>query len=250
MADFSVINKLASASSSSALGNAKYQVYRNANADSPFFRWPRELRDEIYGQLALDEPVMCYDIVLEKGKELQKKGSVTQGNGLVCSQFRGEYADAIERRVEALMAGRDASGIGLWMPKGQNNRWSMEPDRVAGVILEYSVKNYAANGTATRNAHALRIVISCHDGKSKVIFAFRFADSEELEHRVFMKSPWDWSHEHENSKCIFPGSTEGLMRQMVEASTSANWTGYLRLYSVWYTYFLRLARGSCRHKRT
>lgn len=84
--------------------------------EPPFFRLPRELRDEIYDLVAMCEETLYCDITLTAGGPSQKTTHVDRGDRRTFSksQFEVEYSAAIERRVKSLTAGRDRNGFKLW----------------------------------------------------------------------------------------------------------------------------------------
>lgn len=90
----------------------------DATAQPPFFRLPRELRDEIYDLAVVSEEKFYYDIAVRADGPAQKAMYIDRGahRTFSNSQFEVEYSAAAERRIKSLVTGGDRCGLRLGEP--------------------------------------------------------------------------------------------------------------------------------------
>jgi hypothetical protein len=93
-------------------------------AQSPFFRLPRELRDESYELAVLSQKTFFYDITLRADTPAQKAAYIDRGarRTFSNSQFEVEFSAVAERRIKSLVGGRDGNGLRLEGP-GPQGYW-------------------------------------------------------------------------------------------------------------------------------
>jgi hypothetical protein len=244
--------------------NAATEVYRAASATVPFFRLPRELRDEIYDLVALSEDTTYYDIILTSDEQSRKIAYV--GRGADCafshSQFELEYAAAVQRRVKALMIGEDRSGAQLMGP-GCSSQTIPEQEEEKSVWLELS-KAETADGQINQNIHAFTRVINLenvhlmpenHPNFSSdvakrvrtrldatVVISFKFPEKKELGPRQRVDVLWDVTTLPQCFK--FPTGSGPLMQQLLCIAKDVSWRGSLGEHMLWLRYVLRYVRLS------
>jgi len=239
-------------------------------AQSPFFRLPRELRDEIYDMIALDATSLYYEFSLKAGATVQKTALLTSdvssgcppikgehphstilfptwqtisedtgcesGLARICKQLTVEYSAAVERRIECLLSfGCEEPRLAEFIWMGQ--RW---------VRLEYSTQKRADNSVAAQSSHALTIpvlVVSGFESLPKLhavaYFTFRFHDSEDLgqrEHQFI-------SSEREGAFVRFE-LPKHVLQQLNDLMNAADWKSSvngLKERMLWFQYFKRHA---------
>lgn len=211
-------------------------------ATAPFFRLPRELRDQIYDLVALSARTTYYDITLEANKQPEKIAYVTRGG----SQFEVEYAAAAERRIRSLLVAGDRSGLVLSSPEARQHVKNRDKQvKAEQHWLEVS-QGQCAGGYNGRNIHALILVVplvtkadsSRFRYPSTVVFAFRFPGKEELGPRRRVDAYWHHDSRHQDSRrLIFPSADGSAVQELLKIAQKVVWTGSMREYVIWQRYF-------------
>lgn len=135
----------------------------DAPAQPPFFRLPRELRDEIYDLAVMSEEKFYYDIALRADGPAQKAVYIDRGahRTFSDSQFEVEYSTAAERRIKSLVTGGDRCGLQLegpghpdYYPRQGEIKTRQGMAKAEDVWLEIS-KGPRADGHIGHSIHAL-----------------------------------------------------------------------------------------------
>jgi hypothetical protein len=206
----------------------------------PFFRLPRELRDEIYDLAALEAKTFFYDITLRADMPPQKAAYVDRGAGRVFSnsQFEVEYSAAVEKRVKLLVSGADRYGFKLYGPG------TVKTNNQAENIWLGVSKAQQEEGKISHNVYDLKLVIPIrpdedtrlvHDYPS-VVFAFKFPEKAKLGPRVRFDCYWDrvkLPHFGDSDCLRFPSDDGSILEQILSIAKKVNWKGSIREYLVW-----------------
>lgn len=234
------------------------RINDNANP-SPFFRLPRELRDEIYDLVAMDEQTLYRDVTLRSDEPAQKTTYADRGvgNTFPNSQFEVEYSAAIERRFESLVGAGDYNGFHLsapgWPEFGPNDIW-----------LAVS-SGQQKNGRIRHNPHTFVLTvpmwpfrgpkISNNKGDlirlgSCVEFAFKFPEKAELGPRLRLECYWD-RRDRGGGECILMACGDNaLLPHVLDVAKEMNWRGSVREYMLWQRYVeVYVRRGLARGRR-
>jgi hypothetical protein len=221
----------------------------------PFFRLPRELRDEIYELATLSEGKFYYDITLRADGPAQKTVYIDRGahRTFSNSQFEIEFSAAAERRVKSFVTGGDGSGLRLVGPGPQDYvratalRRGQMFVKAEDVWLEVS-KGPRADGEIGNNIHTLVLVIPLVCPRTtptpiqqSVIFKFKFPDKAELGPRVRLDCYWDGDVPDFDEILHFPSDDGSIVQQVLNIAKEVDWKGSMREYMLWQRYILRYA---------
>ncbi|KAM0711123.1 hypothetical protein Q7P35_001862 [Cladosporium inversicolor] len=220
-------------------------------ATAPFFRLPRELRDEVYDLVALSARTTYYDITLEANKQPEKIAYVIRGG----SQFEIECAAAAERRIRSLLVAGDRSGLVLSSPEAPQHVKNRDKQVKAEQHWHEVSQGKCAGGYNGRNIHALILVVplvtkansSRFRYPSTVMFTFRFSGKEELGPRRRVDAYWhhDIRRLQDSRRLIFPSVGGSAVQELLKIAQKVVWTGSFREYMIWQRYIAALRRGVC-----
>lgn len=220
-----------------------------ATANSPLFRLARELRDNIYDRVMLEESAIHYEIALEAGKKPQTSAFTTGGAGRACKQFRAEYAAAVERYVGRLISERNDDGCRLPTPKGETYK--------AGFPAEKDPPQLEISWTHSSGLESSQIIRTItfslpirfpptpveyiqRKGPTllitfKLMGSKEYGSSERLE---ILWKPKEWGRFYHT----FPSALGPSLERVMATAKAVNWKGSLREYMLWQTQFVRFAR--------
>ena len=127
----------------------------DATAQPPFFRLPRELRDEIYDLAVMSEEKFYYDIALRAERPAQKAVYIDRGahRTFSNSQFETEYSAAAEQRIKSLVTGGDRCGLRLVGPGRPDYRRQAEIKTPQGMVKAEDVWLEISKGPRRRWPH-------------------------------------------------------------------------------------------------
>lgn len=226
---------------------------RTTAATPPFFRLPRELRDQIYDLVALSENTIYYDIALQVGEPPQKRISVARDASRSRSQFEVEYSAAVERRVKSLFARSELSGKRFASPGAPTLKETKD--------VWLRISKARADGGFIQNIHLVKMTINLlpperlelKEHLQKMILVLEFVDSEDLGPRQDLIFPWARLTEGLRIECppsfVLPPGCDPLVQQSLSLTKAVNWKGALREYMLWQTYFVRYARKALEKER-
>ena len=146
----------------------------------PFFRLPRELRDDICHLNALQADIVCYDIELRALEQLRKVAYVGMrpSGALNLSQFEDEFVAAVGHRISALVAGGDRNELQISGPGPSHASIGLRVIRFEASTAE------RADGTVVRNVHAFELFIPfvpyCAERVVVVFVTFKVPDKDEI----------------------------------------------------------------------
>lgn len=235
-----------------------------ATAQSPFFRLPRELRDEIYDLALLSEPTLYCELTLRKGSPPQRRTYIGRNAHRTCpnSQFEIEYSAAAGRRVKSLQAGEDRNGFYLTGPSPSlmQKKYQSLYAKAEEMWLEVS-KVQQEDGKLRHNVHAFMLDIPLslfrdlkvvHDTGTptvlipSVVFAFKFPEKAELGPRLRFDLWWDkttWREHVGDVDCLrFPSDDGSILQQILSIAKEVNWKGSVCEYMIWQRYLVIHAR--------
>jgi hypothetical protein len=229
------------------------EAAQTATAIPPFFRLPRELRDEICELAALSEQTLYHDIELRAEGPAQKAVYVDRGAPCTFpnSQFEVEYSAAVEKRVKSLMNGRDRNRLKLWGPGPLEYVRRADPImvRAKDVWLETS-KGPRPDGQVSYNIHTLVLVIPLRsiiheevpyeiELEARVIFEFRFPDKAELGPRLRLDCCWDGDGPDQGDNLHMPSYNESVVQRVLSIAKETNWKGSVREYMLWQCFIVK-----------
>jgi len=198
---------------------------RTWTAATPFFRLPREIRDEIYQLASLGERTIYYEIALGADEPPQKTAHVHSITDCACSysRFGVEYDIAARDRVDALLVGGDRGGshlVGPGPPSGVLGRHT--PD----AKLELW-KGRRSDGTIGQNIHALRLFIPFSpriggESQPRMHVTFKSLDNAELGPRLSFDCSWTFLTPSGVPALRFPSDDGSALRQLLEISRKVN----------------------------
>jgi hypothetical protein len=191
--------------SMTAIDDVRRPTAAEAITHSPFFRLPREIRDEVYDLVALSEERMLYSITLKANERPQKAHVAPRGASYACSVFMAEYQDAVTRRVKALMGQGDGNGLRLS---------HFEP--LSGSVVKVKMSEGESKDEPVQNIHAVRLVIPTLWISTKI--------------RKF-ESPYTYAQAAVVFQFKFPDKEQ-----------TVDWKGCMRENMVWHNFFARYAR--------
>lgn len=206
-------------------------------ATFPFFRLPRELRDEIYDRVACSARTTFYEITLEANKPPRKIAYITRGG----SQFEVECADAASRRIKSLLVAGDRSGRSLCGPETSEARDPEQQVKAKHHWLEGS-QGYRADGSYGQHIHALILVLPLASEergyRSMVVIRFRFPGKEELGPRRRFDAYWY----RKSYKLKFPALAGSAVQELLDIARQVVWKGSIREYMIWRRYVANYVR--------
>lgn len=217
---------------------------RTVPGTGPFFRLPRELRDEIYNLAALGEDTIYYDIALKADEPPQKTAYTRQSTDRSFSdtQFEVEFAVAIENRVKALMGGCDQNGLHLCGPGRRHEKASWK-----GIWLEVS-EGKRPDSEVSQNIHAVKLDIPLepsymHPGhEPSMVVAFKFPAKVELGPRIWFDCFWVTTDSSDRYMLVVPSKDDSVVQQLRSIAKEVSWTGSVREYMLWERYIARYVR--------
>lgn len=224
-----------------------------ALGESPLFRLPRELRDNISDLLALSEDRLNLRILLKKGSKPQKTVFVAKGFNSVCSQLRQEYTEALERRLKLLMVGKDLAGNQLNGADGHDGH--------APVAHLHISQAQGANGSS-QHSHSLTLPVelfnrtrasweqaaraqwaqATRDLVVQPLLIFTFAaESEVVEpgSHGFVECSRVRDGKLHRSLFEWPENAAFPLQQIVRTAKATDWRGSTGLFLFWHSYLLR-----------
>lgn len=240
-------------------------------AATSFSRLPRELRDEIYDLLVLDEVCLDCEITLTADGQPQRTVRADRnGRAFLNSPFEIEYVAAVERRIKKLLAGGDDGGLQLSQTGAPADvlRSKETYVKAEGTWLEVS-RGQHASGQISHNFHALVLVIPLYpvydrletleskDDKMRlnpaVRFKFKFAEKAELGPRLRVGCYWDGYLEVEwhgdvavtpKKRALHISSDHdgSVLQQVLNVAKEMNWKGSAREYMLWQRYIVSNVR--------
>ena len=230
----------------------------DATAQPPFFRLPRELRDEIYDLAVMSEEKFYYDIAVRADGPAQKAMYIDRGahRTFSNSQFEVEYSAAAERRIKSLVTGGDRCGLRLGEPGRPEYPRRAEIMTRHGMVkaedvwLEIS-KGPRADGHIGHSIHALVLAIRMKGPETtrlqpgpSVIFKFKFPDKAELGPRLRFDCYWDmYAPTHIDDILHFPSDDDSVVQQILSISSGVDWKGSFREYILLHRYVVRYAHS-------
>lgn len=273
------MDKLTAATSALHPENSADEVDPTAAATttSPFFRLPRELRDQIYDLVALSEHKITYDVMLRVGEPPRKKvpfrRDVPDTRSLLekayrahfprrvvsaRSQFELEYSAAVGRRVKMLLVGSDLGGLQLPSPgPGLHPRVDKLVRKLGKVRLGYSSSR---DGKIAQNVHYLKIAMPLVPSDllglglqaarrrdyPMMVVVFGFPDTKELGTILSLDIPLQNSFSAGCMRFRMPRAYGygNLMSKAISAAEEVSWEGCVREHMVWQTYFADCANDS------
>lgn len=223
---------------------------------SPLFRLPREIRDNIYDLVALSEGHLHLRVVLKRGSKPQKRAFAadafvrtssqykSERNGLdrTSSQLRQEYKEALERRIKLLMTTRDLAGNRLETPARRQQ--ADVPARVHVSQLKH------ADGSITQSAQVLTIPLLWEGARwvslevrQSLVVHFAIDESEAQGVRNCIAGPLACVS-HDATKVLFnwPRDAVPALKQIIGTAKATDWKGAFGLYAFWHNYVLRFMR--------
>lgn len=241
-------NPAPGAANISCIHEATDEATQTATAISPFFRLPRELRDEICELAALSEHKLYCEIALRAEAPPQKTfhAGCDAHRAFPNSQFEFEYAAAVERRVKSLQAGSDLNGFKLWPPglleyvvKTRGQRMVKAEE----VWLEYS-EGLGEDGHAGFNIHAIALVLplsgtTAGDLERSATFKFQFPDKAELGPRLRLDCYWERREWEVKDSLHFHSDDGSVVQRVLGMAKEVNWKGSVREYMLWQRYILK-----------
>ena len=250
-----------STTSMSRIHEATDEADQTTAAIPPFFRLPRELRDEIYDLVALSEQTLYCDITLRPDQPSQKTTHVDRGTCRTWSksQFEIEYSDAVSRRVKALAAGVDRNGLQMRAPGIPEYAQKIREREVKAedIWLEVS-EGVRADGRISQNVHALVLAIPLclsYDPRPwtekmnlpvrfepGMIFKFEFPDKLALGPRLRFDCYWEGMVEPHAEGLYLPSEDGSVLQQVLGIGKEVSWKGCLREYMLWQRYVVKYAR--------
>lgn len=215
-------------------------------ATFPFFRLPRELRDEIYDRIVCSARTTYYDITLEANKPPRKIAYITRGG----SRFEVECADAARRRIKSLLVAGDRNGLKLCGPDPHLHApHGQQQVKAEHHWLEGS-QGQRSDGSYGLNIHAIILVVPVAPNgntfklrrPSTVVFAFRFPGKEELGPRLRFDAYW-----HQKSRSLtFPSVDDSAVQDLINIARQVVWKGSIREYMIWRRYVVsHVRREAC-----
>lgn len=232
----------------------------DAPAQPPFFRLPRELRDEICDLAVMSEEKFYYDIALRADGPARKAVYIDRGahRTFSDSQFEVEYSTAAERRIKSLVTGGDRCGLQLegpghpdYYPRQGEIKCRQGMAKAEDVWLEIS-KGPRADGHIGHSIHALVLGIRMKGPETtrlqpgpSVIFKFKFPDKAELGPRLRFDCYWDMYAPPTQMDGIlhFPSGDDSVVQQILSISSGVDWKGSFREYMLLHRYVVRYAHS-------
>ena len=238
--DNAITRNLELSSATSTTHSSKEASSSPATAPSvkvfPFFRLPRELRDEIHYLNALEADIVCYDIDLRALGQPRKVAYVGMrpSGALHMSQFEDEYVAAVGLRIRALMTGGDRNKLKIAGPGPSDSKMGLRDIRFEASTAE------RADGTVIRNLHALEVFIPfipfCKEREIGVLVTFRFPDKDELGPRSWFGCDWHVEQAGDKLVLVFPSKNDTVAQQILSVAKGVNWKGAMREYMIWKRY--------------
>ena len=225
---------------------------------SPFFRLPRELRDEIYELAALSEETLYCNITLRADGPAQKTSHAGRDahRTFAHSQFESEYSAAVERRIKSLVTGSDRNGLQLFVPGPSKNRKSGGLEVKAEEIWLEVSKGQQEDGKVRHSVHTLMLAIPLMspDGMTTleyissatkmsqfVTFALKFPEKEELGPCLRFDCHWDGDKDA-NDRLLFLSDDGSISQQVLNVAKEMDWKGSVREYMLWQRYIVKYVR--------
>ena len=220
-----------------------------ATTQPPFFRLPRELRDEIYDLVAMSEETLYCDITLREDGPSQKTTYVDRGDHRTFSksQFEVEYSAAIEKRAKSLIAGRDRNGLQMWGLGRPEYVMGADARMVKAkeVWLEASM-GPRENGRISHNIHALVFVApllglgyTAIGLEHSVVFKFKFPDKVELGPRLRLDCYWYKYGPEQGENLHIRSVDDSVVQQVLGIAKGMNWKGLVREYMLWQRFIVK-----------